>query len=257
MQVSLFDDSTFVSEARRLSKQMETRKFELYRDIDSLKQVYKLDKSDALGKIKEALNAEKRYKRVGNSACDNYFYLEALGIGTNCKKYTIILDFSERLDYILHRLSGCETANIRKMADYTRVSCNLLNLNFENLEDINFAAFLHLDPKLDTYLMGLVDEAAKDEFDDEIIVTNFINSFYNQILSELACVKDYCIVALRASQPPQSFVYRSKSFSSALASSDNEISDVLRITCPGKEDCVINVKSYETCQYVWEGKEAM
>ena len=131
----------------RVSKQIETRDFKLAQDLTKIKEI----NPDIFAKVEELSKASRQYELQAGGANDNLFLLEILGVGKYCKKYSVVLDMSDCLDYILHRLSGCSISSVRQLQDYDNISKNIIGLNFDELQNLTFSDLFALDDKLAKY----------------------------------------------------------------------------------------------------------
>lgn len=251
MLVDLYKDASLTGEASRLNKQVETRGFKLdNKKVRYLKDRYNTDVYDSIIQLSQM---NRNYSKVGKSACDNLYLLEALGLGDSCREYTIILDFSDRLDYILHRLCKCSTQNVRMMNDYDRISEAILNLRFDSLTDVSLEKFIGLDNRLDCFMRELFDNSVSSSLLEEDILGNFLNRFFYSILDELNSIKNYCTVALKECEKYKgSIVYRSKSFASTIATASVPVKEELTIVSEGYESCVIKTQCYEAVGFIEE-----
>lgn len=257
MQINLFEDQSLMRSNFRTTKQIKTRNFEFASSFDRLKdEVEKKLPGNKYNEIKNeiynSIDQDRIYTDLGRSSCDNKFYLEALGVGKYVQGYILIIDFSDKLDYILHRLTKCKSENIRKMDDYYRISYAFLNLKSQLCPNINYDVFCGLDPELDKYMADLHTEISEKYYDysNEEILQEFIYTFYSNVLSELESVKTYVITYLKKLLP--SLVYRSKSFSSVLGTLDSDYNESLELIQNGNEDCIVEAKCYKRFEYLDE-----
>ena len=255
MQIDLYRNLEIRNDCEKNTKQIETRAFKAEKSIKLLDNLS--DGSSEFNQLREKVaclyDQKREYSYVDCGACDNLFLLEALGVGRYCKRYTVLIDFSERLDYVLHRLSGCATASVRKIVGYTALSRAIMNLDFDVVRDTNFGVFLGLDDKLDHYLKVLLVQSEDKCTKEADIKDDFAWRFFSSIVNEISYVKDYCILAIRSKQPDKSFIYRSKSYSSVIASSDFPVNDELVLVEAEFEDCRVAACSYEIFQYALKG----
>ena len=259
MLITLFDNQKLINEATRLTKQIQTKKFTCV-SLDYCLNELQVDSNkvqEVTDSIEPYLNKEREYCQIGNAASDNLFFMEALGLDINARDYIVILDFSERLDYVLHRLCKCSMEAIRKMPNYSRVSKAVLNLDKDNLADISLANFYGLDNKLDEFLDSYLLSVSDNIYGIESIAETITSNFLYDVLNELARIKDYCVIALAdAKKQDAKFIYKSKNFSSVLATSERPVAEDLEITSEGYDTCVISVQSYARMEYALKGEPA-
>lgn len=239
----------------RDSRHIEERGFKLVADLEVIKDVNPQMYTVAVEQSKRVANVignGKRYSRLGDGACDTLFVLEALGVGDSCRKYTVIIDFSNALDYILHRITNCSMENIRKLNDYERVSRCVINQRYSELTDISFQDLFELDDNLAMYLGKLLNATAEEYTEKNKIVSEFSAKFYKEITHEVAKIKDYCILYLRKLHKGD-FVYRSKSYAASIATSSIFIDDTIEIISNGYENYTVAVKSYEKFEFASKG----
>ena len=96
--------------------------------------------------VVKAACSERDCEEFVGSYSDNHFSLELLGLEKNSKKYMVLVDFSESLDYILHLLSHCDMENIRAIPNYTEVSKAFLNGDMDALAKETYSIFIQCDP---------------------------------------------------------------------------------------------------------------
>lgn len=252
MQIDLFKDLTITRDSNRLLAQVEKRKFALNVPESKMCEVLQSDK-DFKTNILEKLNEGRIYKRAYSVSVDSLFTLEAMGLGTDTKKYTVILDLSDKLDYVLHRLTGCPTSVIRKLPNYPSVSRNIMNLNYSNLTDIKIGDFMKLGDEVCSWFSGMLyDIVNSGDLTDEEAIDNFILELYNNIVAEVDHLKVYIIMALRQQYSPD-FVIRSKSVSSIIATTDSQIDTDLVLIDDNYETCEIKLLLLQKFEYFTRG----
>lgn len=253
MQVDLFKNSDVLKTYLRTSKKIETRGFSIRRSLKNIDDVVLCEHPEKLDAYKRRLLAlEERgreYSHVGYSGCDNLLELELLGVGAYCKKYTTVFDFSDKLDYVLHRIYGCSTEKVRGIPQYSKVSRAMLNYDFSEVEDVGFDILFNISDKIFEDFVKISNELSDcTSAEEQLSLTVF--QFYAKLLQVLSNVKDYAVSSITLSQPDKSFVYRSKSFSSSIASSDFPLNEDLVLRQEGFENCVVAVKSYEPFEWL-------
>lgn len=220
MLIDLFSDREIEKQMPRLLKQVETRQFALSCSPEKLVEMLNSD-NDFCYKMQEIASRPREYKKQYECSYDSHFYLEALGIGTDCREYTIIVDLSDSLDYILHRLTGCPIAKIRAMKNYDRVSRAVLTLDYEKLHDVTLGTFYEIDDAIFEWLQRLLYGLEDVEgLSDREIIDMLLLRFYRTILQETRRVHNYIIMYLRQHH---NLVIRSKGISMILGTTDEDI----------------------------------
>lgn len=87
---------------------------------------------------------------------DTHHELEKLGIGSDSKKYTLIISLEDSLDYILAYLTKCDIRAVRNINNYKELSKSLLTTYYvsENFK-LNTNVLIGIDNNLDSYLYKL------------------------------------------------------------------------------------------------------
>lgn len=237
---------------------MEKRGFSL--DITEDKLMMILDEKlpekefdDYKSSIMDAVNKEREYSGIGTNLSDSKLELELLGTGRYSKEYTVVIDMSNCLDYILHRLTGCSMESIRSMKDYDRVSYSLLNLRTDLCPNVNYSVLCNLDPLLDKYIADKyvnLKEQYGDSMSDDEILGEWVYYLYLDIYNEVNSIKSYAMAAIKQEIP--SLVYRSKGFTTFVGSADEPCDATLTLHQDGFSNCDIHVKSYKFCEYIKE-----
>ena len=160
MVIDLFHDDKLNKEFSRADNYINKRSFTLNADIEELKQHLNVNcnKPEFIkfrNEVVKAACSERDCEEFVGSYSDNHFSLELLGLEKNSKKYMVLVDFSERLDYILHLLSHCDMENIRAIPNYTEVSKAFLNGDMDALAKETYSIFIQCDPALTKYMSDL------------------------------------------------------------------------------------------------------
>ena len=257
MQVDLFKSRATNQDFQKIGHQIETRQFAIdptKGGIDDIRKHVNCCNTHALDEyvtsLKNAVALGRKYNKIGQAGCDSLFEVEALGIALYAKQYTMILDFSDSLDYILHRLSRCDMRSIRNIPDYRKISNSIMNFDFSSVEEVLFETFFQVDPKLDEYFKGLLENSEHITVSSENKMNWVIGRFYIDILEMAARIKDYTMTYFAKHTPKHSFAYRSKSFSAALGSSDHKFDSRVVFTQDGFSDYALDLKFYEPFDYV-------
>lgn len=260
MQIDLFERSDLLQDLARITSLVRAREFscspqhrsELLQRYPSL--------SSLVISSREYLQVEeyvdKHFSATEDAMevlyTDNLFLLEALGIGNGCKQYTTILDFSQSLDYALHRLTGCALQDVRKLNGYDEISDGLLNLTLTQ-GGLKLKDFYHLSPEIAKFIEKLALDTRLNKIGDASILNSVITRrFFYAILAEIQLVRDYCTSVVRASYTKAEPVWRSYNLSASILSTSSEISDDLIIHQEGCEDYTIPIRSYAKWKYAEE-----
>lgn len=269
MQVDLFKQD-LRNEANRQVRQVTTRGYKLdrqFKGFDGLQ--YYFSNQDSLNDYRAHLNVlleqQRKYSYIGSAGCDNLYELETLGIASNSRGYVMILDFSDCLDYVLHRLYGCKIDDIRKIKDYSRVSRALLNFNFASLDhQATFDDLMSVSNELRGALAHLADEAEHKDLASNDKAIWVIYRFYSEVLSHLSDVKYYvtmCICRNYLEMEGDKGVIRSMSYSSVLATVPVQYDKIITLHQldtgidsgkPKIEDYQVQARSYKPYEYMGE-----
>lgn len=207
----------------------------------------------------QKLKAGRSYQQIGEASRDSLYELETLCIGTYTQGYVLILDFSQALDYILHRLYRCKIEDIRRIEGYNNISASILNYNFDRMSSqITFERLLNASDELLVAISALskiVKE--KGTLSQQRQVQWMIFKFYSSVLSELHRVKYYSMMMLCASAEvatEKRGVIRSSNYSSIVATISHRIEGVLTIHQNNNifDDYEIPIRSYLPFEYLGE-----
>jgi hypothetical protein len=228
---------------------MITRKIELVEGLDDY-----LTKSasdpDTAYHIKSVLAAKEETKRtytnVFGNMMDFHHEVEKLGIVKHRLRYTSIISLEDSLDYILHRLSGADMENIRAIPNYKSISRALLKLNYDAL-DAEFGVFSSADKKLASYMENLYMEVEVE--DEEERSLKFVDKFVSAVIREVQLVLEYVAFSYYFAQERNTFIPRSKSLCSFVATCQNNLQEELILQSPGFSDYTLYVRSFERWKY--------
>lgn len=256
--VPLFsNDNDILARMYRVSKQIETRKFRLSKGISISKDLL-FKRPDIYALYNNVMKYDRSYTHLvidtyDGCANDSAFALEACGIGSKCLDYVVILDMSDCLDYVLHRLTKCSIANIRNMPNYDRVSSSIMNLQYGNLEHVTLGTLSRLDRNVEAYVRNLVVGVQQLEYSEDLtereVLERVLVSFFVKVLEETARIKDFCMEYVKQ-HIPDKFIYRSKSFSASLATSSIPINESLILQQRDYCDYTVDLKSYRRFEYL-------
>lgn len=238
------------TQSNRINKQIESRKFALQYPIEEIKNHLPIIDNEVSSSIIERLtnlsNSGRLYTSVGEASCDSHWELEILGLGEYTKEWIHVIDLSECLDLLFYILFDVDCEICRSDENYLDLSKSLLNFEFESL-DCTFSSLLFGSDTLTENCMSLYaeleDSADFYSLTVEERAARVVYAFYSKILSCASDVKSYIMAKLRQSYD-QSMVYRSKTFSMAISTSDREFTDELFISYKNLKNYKIPVSSY-------------
>lgn len=250
MQIDLFDEVGVKKQSNRVNKQMETRKFVLQYPIDEIKNHLPIIDNEVSSSIIERLSnlseSGRVYTTVGEASCDSHWELEILGLGEYTKEWIHVVDLSECLDLLFYILFGVDCDVCRANENYLDLSRSLLNFEFESL-NCTFSSLLFNSDILTENCMSLYAELENSADFYSLTVeeraARVVYAFYSKILTCASEVKSYIIAKLRQSYD-SSLVYRSKTFSMAIGTSDKEFTDELFVSFKDVKNYKIPISSY-------------
>lgn len=269
MQVDLYKAS-LRGEANRQMEQVRTRKCSISKPERVLSKLdYYFDDETTLRNYKRhimnLIDTRRKYHSIGGAWCDNLYELETLNIADYCRPYVMIADFSDCLDYVLHRRYGCKISDIRGIDNYSAISRALLNFDFASLDHkATFDALLSASPELRAALMRIAEEADEQDVGAADKAIWVIYRLYCQILSELATVKFYtmmCVCRDKGEMDGDKGVIRSMNYSSVLATVPvkydkvvtlHHLPDGACVPTHKVEDYQVPFRSYKPFEYVGE-----
>ncbi len=253
MQIDLFKDPAVYKDLNRLLAQVETRAFHLNCSKEDLKNVCDSD-INFYKELEEIIDKPRVYKQVYGCSYDSHFLLEAMGVGTDCKRYTVIVDLSDKLDYVLHRLTGCPSEKIRAIPNYLSISRSLLSLDYAALTEVKLGDFLSIDDSIIEWMSNLIDNiVTESNLCDTEILNLLLLRFIRAIIQETNRIKSYIIMYLRLHY---SAVVRSKSVSSILATVSEDIdTDCILIESdrPDVEQCSLQIYKLQKYEFFTGG----
>lgn len=258
MVIDLFSNIKLTKDFTRADNYVNQRKFILDDSVDAIKSHFEIECKnkaflDFKNEVYAALMSQRYYSHLGKSYCDNLFTLELLGVEKNSKKYVILLDFSDCLDYIIHLLTNCSIDNIRNIPNYSIISRAFLNNDFTELGDTTWDVLMNKDPILDKYLENLYWELSDGCEDavktDELLLRKFIFHFHSRLLEQVKVVKAYIMAYLRTID--STFLYKSNSYAASIGTSSNYLEDTeLLLKNNGSPDYKINLQIFQRFGYL-------
>lgn len=265
LQVNIFDREKLRT-VNRLMNQVYTRKCRIsdyYRDLKGLGKYF--DDPAELKNYKNKLyNLERsgrKYTCVGTAGSDNMFELESLGIVEYGHGFTLIIDFSLCLDYVLHRAYGCSINSIRSIDGYDEISNAILNKNFSNLDiKITFSLLYNSSKEIRTevsLLRRMVEETKEIGTSIDSQVSWIMYQFYSRILSVLSSVKFYTAVEIASDtflNGGRKGIIRSQNFSSVIVTVGRRYAEPVTLHSleGGFDDYSLVVRSYAPYEYLGE-----
>ena len=256
MQVNLFKNQKCNYSYSKFSRQIEGRDYRLVYPVGSVRKAVDCVDSrrvDGYVRYLEKLSTEKRhYQHVGRAGSDNLFDLELLGVGQYCMRYTILFDFSDCLDYVLHRIFGCDPRDVRKLGSYEDISYAFLNYDFSRVGDVPFGVLFGLSSQLDEGFAKM-QKCLGGEDGIDSMKSQFLYRFFSEVLGMLTNVKDYMVTYLNLKLSDRRFVCRSKSFSSVIVTSDKPFEEEVILHQDGFTDCIVMPRCYSMLEYAKEG----
>lgn len=253
LQIDLFKDTTCTSEAARQGAQIFSRVFKLEYSLDPIDQIESSIPAfqEYRRRLHQLLDSSKETIEVAGLKADSYAELEMIGVGRYSKEYTVIVDFGDKLDFVLAELSGCDSVMVRNMPDYDKISNAFLNYKFEDVANLSFGVFMDLDPELDAYMDSLI--AVSSNLNKKVKTTAAVSSyvlllFYKKITEYVQRIQNYTARAIKQCATPVDIVYRSKTFSKIILSASKPITEKIVLKGTNAET-VLDSHSYRRYEY--------
>ena len=258
MQVDLFNNTTIKTRAARTGQQIETRKCVVLSNLlDNLpKKVDGFSEKDIAKyyeHIRNLATKQREYTRIGYAASDSLWELELLGICDYTRKYMIYIDFSNALDFVLEQAFDCNREEIRKMESYDTISKQLLTYD---LADATAKIGILFDTvSMKSVYLSVMNTINKDltlaQASRDEKLSAFVYKFYTNILQKLADIKDYVAAYLTVNH--NNVVYRSKTFSSVILTSDEKLDSTVELCSSNGNSYSVPIKYYKMYDWVVEG----
>lgn len=257
MQNDLFNldisDTSLINSSNRFSKQIRTRNFQIspkYRSLEMVDDYFiDYDSFRIKNHIKKLLREPRNYIEIGNAGSDNLFLLEALGLGNNAKSFTVIINFSNCLDYVLHFAFGCPLSSIRRIENYERYSKSLLNMDFSDTNGLLLGDLINSNELILTYLNSLYLEAGRLDMNLDEVTVWVASKFYTRVLEALQDIKCRVAVGLKKSFGG---IFRSYNFSTVAVTSDTFISRNIKLECTNCNPYYVTAKCFRPFEYLKE-----
>lgn len=249
MLINLFEDQTIFARASQPLGYMLDRDCVV---VDDLKEYEEISSDDPYVKqhiegVRNSLkHSDRYYIPVLGDRVDSHSEVEKLGVCAYQKVYTVIVSMEDSLSYILHRLSGASTANIRSIPNYINISRGILNMNYEAMKTMNFDVLFECDPLLGKYLNELYfmkTEEGRSQTD------SFTERFVTEVLGTLKNILQYVVFSYHFSFKTGEMILRSKSLSSFVFTSKEKREDVLELVQEGFETHTLQVRSFKRKEY--------
>lgn len=259
--IDLFSDSNIIGSMNRVTRQIETRPFNFSSNINFGEANASQERIGRLvGYYYQMSGTPRSYSRFedgddnksSNISSDNMFIFEACGLEKGSADNTVVLDFSESLDYVLHILSNCDMENIRKLDNYSAVSRAIMNMDFDNLATVSLGSLMRLDEKLKKYCIGILHKATAEESNEDVILKKLLFTFFKNVLSTTALIRDYCALTLRDSTENH-YIYRSKSYAAAVLACNAAVDEELLLKSDEYGDYSVHIRSYKKFEYLEKG----
>lgn len=240
---------------RKDRTQIESRKFQLEYPVEAVRDYLactnRLAVDDFIRSCNMAASQGRFYTRVASvGTVDSVYVLEAMGLGRYSYEYQVIFDFSDKLDYYLHKITGCSSEAVRELPNYNEVSYAVLNNDYSRIPNTSFDALIKLDRYIGNYFISLMVKAQERGLLGDAACTKDVTyQFYTQLLSTMSDDRDYLITSLRSKFRGRNFVYRSKNLSSAVVSAEFPFEEEITLKQESYEDCIIQPHCYKRYEY--------
>lgn len=259
MQIDLFKSRRRNQESAKRGGYVKSRNFELdpKTDFNKIRQMCSCTNTTVIDNyiqdIKDRIAAGRKYEDIGSGlGKDNLFDIEALGVGLYAKRYQIILSFEDKLDYLLHVISGCDMEKVRSIPHYLEVSSAFVALKqTEASNDATFSLLYNIDPKLDEYFLKTAKLLKEQNvYHDEQLIEKLAYDIEIPILREVAGIQNYIIAYMSSTMSGMSsMVCRSRDYASLIFSSDTPLQEDIVLTYEGHDNVVISPRCYEKYEY--------
>jgi hypothetical protein len=175
----------------------------------------------------------REYKSVLGYSFDSHTILECLGVTTSSRNYSVVIDMSTCLDFVMSMICGCSTESVRKISDYEKKSRALLSLDTDNF-DIHISDFLRKHPKLDKFIMEQISSNSS---------SNAIMKIYSSILTTSSEIMKYLGFKLQKEYP--GLILRSIGRSSIVFTTNErpKFDDLELCNITGQESCIVKVNT--------------
>lgn len=262
MQVDLFD-RTLLGRTKRQMEQITIRKYAIdkkHADLSGMRPYFRNEEQYVLykNKILSDISRGRRYEHIGKAARDSLFDVESLGISANGQDFVMIADYSLCLDYVLHRLCGCQMDEIRRIDDYAKISRAILTYDFLEVSEIPFSRLALASDKVGSYLASLAYDCQDQILDVSDRTSWVIYKFYMDIFDILSIIKFYTTVVICnsfLSKFGRKGIIRSTTYSKVLATVSGKFDEVVTIHDTANsdiQDYKIVYRTYSPFEYLGE-----
>lgn len=259
MQVDLFKNNKVSTESQRLAAQIESRKFSIVQSRldnfpDSIAGIPDRSVVEYRDRIMGLVSQPRVYDTVGRASCDNLWELELLGLGMYTREWIIHVDFSDALDVVMEQAFGCSREICRSINKYEQISRWLMNYDLDSASE-NFATLFSDHEVMSKVYMKILGDINDDlsliNLTQDERISNIVFKFYSTLLETVAAMRDY-VVAFMKLNVTDDLIYRSKTYSSAILTSDSSFKEKI-ILCPTNgEPFEVKVRSYKTYEWATE-----
>lgn len=259
MQIDLFESRRKCEEMSKVGGYVKARKFKLdpSTDFNKIREMSNCTNAAVVNEyiddVKKRIKFGRHYEDIGyDLGSDNLFDIEALGVGMYAKRYQIIIDFEDKLDYFLHSISRCSRKSVRNIPHYSEISSALTALKKPaNDSELKLKLLYNIDDKLDAYLAECEYSLRnKKQYYGDALVEKLAYELEIAILREIAGVQNYIISYISAAKSENNnIVCRSRSYSALVLTSNQPMCEDLVLTQKDHEDLVIVPRCYEKYEY--------
>lgn len=228
MLINLFKSEQVIKNSNQLGKQIMTRGIQVEKNLKRLDEIVS-DNPEFQRFKNECFSLEKTsrvYENILSNSYDSHFSLEMLGVAKYARQYTIVVDFSDALDFLLSVLSDSDPENIRKIINYDRISRNILRFELGECEDVSISELFNADRNLVRWLDELTYNQRESirTVDLQDAAYSILFSFYTELQKTLEETKDYVGTYLQKIGLRKA-VYRSKGKTAIVVSSDDPLEE--------------------------------
>ena len=235
MQINLFSNERANKQYNRMGSQIFTRKCVIRKGLDRFKGLesdnerFLQYRDDVLA----LLDTDKCMISVSNLTADSHAKAEMLNIADFNKKFVTVIDFSDMLDAILCEIlqCGCDQQIFRDIENYSKISYALTNYKFNEIGGASLEPLFGLEPHLDTLIMEIISTINKDHKQCRVDMQSmyFFVNFYSRLTDKLTSIENYVGSVFKSDCPESDAVYRSKTFSKVILTSDVELNGEIDI----------------------------
>lgn len=185
---------------------------------------------------------------TSKAVADSHFNLETLGVCRYCDTYTVVIDLSNILDLVLHRITGCNPDKVSEMPNYEEFSKALLGFKETANPTLLFRDFITVDTEVSKWINDFIPKYNTDDVNQENAIEKTIMmlaEIQTQIIFTLNDFKFY--IASHLSQYAGVKI-RSFDYDRIIVSHFKELDADCTLILDGYKR-KINVKSYKKFEY--------